>query len=87
MKLKAENVFLVTGFMGERPTPESLFMGYCVAVGVDDAAAYMRKLMSGLTVTAVTSLAQVRAISEMLEGVLQGKVDAPVSDEVYASGV
>lgn len=87
MKFKAENVFLVTGYMGDKPLPENIFMGYCVARDVNDAALYMRRLMMGLNVTAVTSLPQMRAVSEMLEGVLKGSVDAPITDAMYASGV
>lgn len=86
MIVKDENVFLVTGYIGEAPQPDNLFMGYCIAADAADAAQYMAAMIEGLRVSGLNTLTQVRAMHELLERVKAGTEQAPVTPRIAAAG-
>lgn len=79
MIVKDDNVFLVTGFIGEKPDADNLFMGYCVAVDAVDAGSYMQGMIEGLRISGVNSLTQIRAIYGLLDRVKAGTEQAPIT--------
>lgn len=85
MKVKEDQVFLVSGFYGDTPSRDNLFIGYCVALDERDAATYMKKLMGLSAVTGVNSLQQMKNLTSLLERIRDGHDTAPVSEK-FAQG-
>lgn len=72
-------MFLITGYTGESAVQDTLFVGYCMAADALDAAKFMTSMVKTLRISGVNSLAQMRDITQMLERVKSGEIQAPAT--------
>ncbi len=85
MKVTDNQVFLITGYTGGQATQDTLFVGYCMAVDALDAANFMTSMVKTLRISGVNSLHQMRDITQMLDRVKGGEIQAPATPAFLAA--